>query len=371
DLGEQAVLPGLINSHCHLDYTAMAGKIPPTKYFSDWIKALLALKAHWSFTEYAQSWLEGARMLARYGVTTVADIESVPELIPDAWLATPLRVISFFEMTGVKSRREPQQILDEALEKIASLPRANGRCAGALSPHAPYSTQPELLRLTAAAAKEQKHLVSIHVAESEEEFDMFMHPRGMLYTWLKTQRPMNDCGQVSPVQHLNRCGLLGPNLLAIHANYLAPGDAALLGQTGTTVVHCPRSHAYFRHQRFPRSEYSQHQVNVCLGTDSLVTVLKAPSAPLELNLFAEMQMFAAQFPEISPRDILQMVTINAAHALHRQGDLGAIVPGASADLIAVPFAGPDTDTHIFESIVHHQGPVAACMIDGEWVTSPA
>src|SRR5690349_5618010 len=70
DLGEVVLLPGLVNAHCHLDYTGMVGKIPPPKSFPDWIKALLALKAHWSYTEYAHSWLEGANMLVRQGVTT-------------------------------------------------------------------------------------------------------------------------------------------------------------------------------------------------------------------------------------------------------------------------------------------------------------
>ena len=81
DLGEVALLPGLINAHCHLDYTNMAGKIPPSSSFTDWIKTILSFKAHWSFSEYAESWLKGARMLLQSGVTTVADIESAPEIL--------------------------------------------------------------------------------------------------------------------------------------------------------------------------------------------------------------------------------------------------------------------------------------------------
>src|SRR5687768_16016525 len=72
DLGESIVLPGLVNAHCHLDYTDMAGMIPQQKTFSDWIKAMLALKAHWSYSEYSKSWLRGAEMLLRTGTTTVA-----------------------------------------------------------------------------------------------------------------------------------------------------------------------------------------------------------------------------------------------------------------------------------------------------------
>ncbi len=71
-------------------------------------------------------------MLLRTGTTTVADIEAVPELLPEVWSATPLRVISFLEMTGVHSRREPQAILREAVERVDSLPSRTlprGACA--------------------------------------------------------------------------------------------------------------------------------------------------------------------------------------------------------------------------------------------------
>src|SRR5688572_6020215 len=80
DLGEVVLMPGLINAHCHLDYTNMAGQIPPPKSFPDWVKTILSFKAHWSFSEFAQSWLNGARMLINSGTTMVADIESAPEL---------------------------------------------------------------------------------------------------------------------------------------------------------------------------------------------------------------------------------------------------------------------------------------------------
>ena len=136
DIGECILLPGLINAHCHLDYTEMAGQASPPVAFPDWIKALLALKAHWTYTEYARSWLRGAGMLVSSGVTTVADIEAVPELLPDVWTSTPLRVWSFLEMTGIRSQRSPGEILREATDRIGVLPK--GRGSGGLSPHAPY-----------------------------------------------------------------------------------------------------------------------------------------------------------------------------------------------------------------------------------------
>src|ERR1700690_2231030 len=92
DLGDSVLLPGLVNAHCHLDYTDMAGKVPPQKSFVDWIKLITTAKAEWNYSEYAESWLRGAGMLVRTGTTTVADFEAVPELLPDVWTATTLRV---------------------------------------------------------------------------------------------------------------------------------------------------------------------------------------------------------------------------------------------------------------------------------------
>ena len=145
----------------------------------------------------------------------------------------------------------------------------------ALSPHAPYSTSPELLRLCGEAAREEKLRVAIHVAESEQEFDMFAYAQGGLHDWLKKNgRDNTDCGRGTPVQHLEKAGLLGKNVLAIHANYLDEDDFGLLAKRKASVVHCPRSHLYFGHQPFPLEKLASAKVNICLGTDSLATVTK-------------------------------------------------------------------------------------------------
>ena len=70
----------------------------------------MAAKAAWDFSEYARSWLNGAQMLLRTGTTTVADIEAVPDLLPEVWDATPLRVFSFLEMTGITRAASPAGI---------------------------------------------------------------------------------------------------------------------------------------------------------------------------------------------------------------------------------------------------------------------
>jgi len=366
DLGESILLPGLVNAHCHLDYTDMAGKIPPPRNFTDWIQSIVALKAQWSYTEFAQSWLRGAKMLLRTGTTTVADIEAVPELIPEMWRATPLRVISFRELISLKSQLAAREIVEKAVQHWSGLPAAGGRVG--LSPHAPYTTSAELLRFAGRAAREQRWPLTIHLAESEPEFEMFMYRHGALYEWLKGQREMSDCGLGSPVAHLERCDCLGENLLAAHVNYLWRDDAALLGRRGVSVAHCPRSHAYFRHLLFPRAELAAAAVNVTLGTDSLASTLKHRGRLPELNMFEELRALAAVMPDLAPGAIVAMATANGAQALGRQGELGELSPNALADLIVIPFAGKMREAE--EAVVQHPGDVSASMIDGQWAIPP-
>jgi aminodeoxyfutalosine deaminase len=158
--------------------------------------------------------------------------------------------------------------------------------------------------------------------------------------------------------------LLRENLLAVHANHLARGDAELLAQHGVNVAHCPRSHRYFGHRRFPLRRLLRAGVNVCLGTDSLATVRKLPRQSVELNLFDEMQELAYREPWLSARRIVKMATVNGARALGFTGRLGELAPGAFADWVALPCSS--TLAGAWEAVVQHRGPVAASMIDGQW-----
>ncbi len=367
DLGEVAVLPGLVNAHCHLDYTNMAGELPPPRLFTDWLKLITTTKAGWTQADYAKSWLAGAQMLVRTGTTTVADIEAVPEVLPDVLKATPLRVLSFLEMIGITGRRSPETILNEAASRVELLRAA--RFPAGLSPHAPYTTLPELLRRSAQMARRRRWRVVTHVAESALEFEMFAHGRGEMFSWLKRSgRDMSDCGMRSPVQHLEHCGLLRRNLLAIHANYLGEEDVVLLAKRRVSVAHCPRSHLYFRHGPFPLQRLLEAGVNVCLGTDSLATVLKPRGQSVELSLFEEMRLMGERQPWLRPAQILEMATLNGARALGLGGRAGELSPRSFADLLAIPFEGRRGD--LMEAAVHHRGPVSANLIRGRWAVPP-
>ena len=397
DLGESVILPGLVNAHAHLDYTRMAGRLKPPSEFTDWIQGILALKADCGYSDYAESWVNGARMLCRHGTTTVMDIEAVPELLPEVWSAVPLRVVSCLELTGVRSGRDPADIVREAVGHMDRL--SVGRCRAGLSPHAPYSAGAELLRLAAAAGRIRGCRLTTHVAESEAEFAMFSAGTGSLYRWLERNgRDMRDCGLGSPVRHLARLGYLSDRLLAVHVNYLGADDAQLLGRHGTHVVHCPRSHVYFGHAPFPFDELRRAGVNVALGTDSLASVLAAVeptgsmnapwtsehqdqgrgetrscrvqgAVPIELDMFAEMRTFRAAHPAVDPEIVLGLATRNGAAALGWPARAGRLGVGSWADLVVLALAPGSGE--VYEAVVEHRGKVAGLMISGRWVSVPS
>src|SRR5947207_632196 len=116
DLGEQALLPGLINAHCHLDYTCLRGKIPPQKSFADWIRAINAEKAKLSGADYLSSITEGFAEAKRFGTTTVANLTAFPELISQ--IHSPIRTWWFAELIDVRSPEQANEIVDLAIEAL-------------------------------------------------------------------------------------------------------------------------------------------------------------------------------------------------------------------------------------------------------------
>ena len=98
DLGEVILMPGLVNTPCHLDYTDFVGAIPSASSFTDWIRAIVDLKADVDDAALQASWLRGAQQCLNHGITTLGNIETRRDLLPDLWSQTPLRMVSFLEI---------------------------------------------------------------------------------------------------------------------------------------------------------------------------------------------------------------------------------------------------------------------------------
>lgn len=361
DLGEVILLPGLVNAHAHLEYTGLAGHFTGTSGFAQWIRSINSAKLRVSPDTATEQWLTGAAMLVDSGTTTVADIQTLAGAQAANPKLTALRVIPFIEMTGVISRRGPEELLAEA-EKLLGV----GPIGGGFSPHSTYAALPGLLELSAQRARETGRINAIHVAESTEEFEMFVHQRGPLYELIAgLGRSMKDCDGRTPLQHIARCGLLQQQTLVVHANYLTDADMSLLADSGASVVHCPGSHEFFGHQPFRYAELRQRGVNICLGTDSLATMNGEGDQPPELNMLTELRRFRSKHTNVAARDILAMATINGARALRLEHELGSLNPGVWADMIALPYKGGLKQVE--EAVLSREARVEASFIGGRRV----
>jgi aminodeoxyfutalosine deaminase len=326
DLGASTLLPGLINAHCHLDFTRFKGSISPKQGFTEWIKTINALRRSFTTRDYIEAIAEGFEMLAQSGTTTVANIEAFPELLPHLPVP-PLRTWWFLELIDVRSRINEDETLLGALSFFESHPEWLGGFG--LSPHAPYTASVDLYRLARTCGEKYGMLSTTHIAESVEEHEMFCNARGPLYDFLASLgRDNSDCGHGSALSHLIEHGVIGANTIIAHLNYLQDYDYELIASSGASVVHCPKCHTYFGHAPFPMKALRQYGVNVCLGTDSL-------ASNTTLDMRAEMRE-AQVLHGLGDREVVEMVLLNGARALDQVGKLGQISPGSVADMVAFP-----------------------------------
>ena len=330
DLGERVLMPGLINAHCHLDYTCLRGRIPPAESFAAWIRSINERKAALTPDDYLRSIAEGFAEAASFGTTTIANLEAFPELLR-CMPASPLRTWWFAEMIDVRKRVRVAEIYDEMSASIAWM-RSDIDAIG-LAPHAPFTASAALHQNAAAVAREQDLPITTHLAESQDEMQMFRDGRGPLFDLMQSiGRPMDDCGQETPLSLLLQNELLDDRWIIAHLNELAETDFGLLARAQRFhIVHCPRSHAYFRHAPFAFGALRKLGFSISLGTDSLAT-------NDDLSLFREMRQLRATEPAISARELFDMVTTAPARALGQAGSLGRIAAGFKADLIALPAA---------------------------------
>ncbi|MEO8044596.1 MAG: amidohydrolase family protein [Spartobacteria bacterium] len=361
DLGEAVLMPGLINAHCHLDFTALRGAIPPQRSFADWILQINGLRRELTDDDFLTSIAGGFVEARLWGTTTIANVESMPALLA-RMSPPPLRTWWFAELIDVRPRLSPAEMLEDALASFRG--KENWRGGFGLSPHAPYTASPELLRRAKDASDRNGTLLMMHLAESTEEMEMFREKRGRLFDLLQTLgRPMDDCGQgKTPLAVMLERELIDERWIVVHLNELTEEDFGRLERGPRFhIAHCPRSSRYFRHSPFALQRLSALGFNISLGTDSL-------ASNSSLSLFSEMQTLRDAHPWLAAERILEMVTTNPARALHQANSLGKVRIGFQADLIALPIENPGPG--LFEKIIAWNEPVPWMLVAGSPVPLP-
>jgi cytosine/adenosine deaminase-related metal-dependent hydrolase len=332
DLGNAAVLPGLINVHTHLELSGFSRPLGEEGMnFVDWIRQIIDHRQSFPI-DFDAAISAGLRECSKEGVTTVGNISQLAET-DAAYENAPASGIRFLELIAPTAERTPA-VLDFLKTEFPKQLQAAGEKTWSLglSPHAPYSVHPDLLKAAVDVSTEQKVPLAMHLAESCEEMQLLQEGTGPFRDFL-TERNLFDPatfpGGKRPLDYLQILARAWKTLV-VHGNYLNDEEIAFLAERRDrmAVVYCPRTHAYFRHEPYPLEKVLSAGATVCLGTDSRA------SSP-DLSLLAEMRFVAERFPRLDRSRIMCLATIDAARALGRAEEIGSLEAGKIANLAVV------------------------------------
>lgn len=374
DFGLAALMPGFVDLHTHLEYSAMRGLVDDLPY-SEWKLQLMQKERQFTSQDWDDSALLGALEAAQSGITTVADITRTGAS-GHAAQAVGLRAIIYREVATM-DKRQVESVMARAAEDIEAWRSTSdpARMTIGIAPHAPYSCHPELFRRVASVAADGMP-VSIHLAGSIEEFEFVKYGSSMLATDVRDTYDADAPGWlptgVSPVRYVLQWGLFGvPNVLAVHCTQVDDDDIEVLASHDVSVAHCPRCEAKLGMGVAPIEKLLRAGIRVGLGTDS-------PAASNSMDVFEEMRIgllvqraVLGEERFMNARQFVKMATLDAARAVKMDDTIGSLEPGKQADIIAVDLSKSHQipTHHPYSTLVHtaNQENVLATMIAGEMV----
>jgi aminodeoxyfutalosine deaminase len=349
DLGNVAILPGLVNAHVHLDFSDLPAPLGHQGIgFVDWIRRVMAFRQQSAQVERQPLALGLAESLSG-GVTALADVVQPNQPLA----ASQIKVTALLELIAPTADRVAAAVKLAEAHLNAAGPRG-------LSPHAPYSVHPDLLAAVVELSNRYKIPVAMHLAESPEELELLRHGRGPLRTLLEELGAWEAATIPRGTRPLHYLRLLAGahRALVVHGNFLDDEEISLLGGAADrmSVVYCPRTHDWFAHRDYPLEKFLAAGATVALGTDG------RGSSP-DLSLLGEMRSAARKHPGVPLAAILRMATIQGARALGQEAEIGSLAAGKRADLAIV--ALPDrsaADPH--ELLFDPAASVVACYCRG-------
>jgi cytosine/adenosine deaminase-related metal-dependent hydrolase len=350
DLGNVAILPGLVNAHTHLDLTGLRGLAPPTPDFTGWLRQVIDHRRSRSLDQVRTDNQTGLAESLRFGTTLLGDISGDGGSW-DVLVNAPVRAVVFRELLGL-----PRDRASGAWERLDSwlTSRSDTRtCRRGASPHAPYSVRSSLF----FAASTRGVPVAVHIAETAAEQELLVLRRGPFVPFLQDLGVWAPDGLAKDTDHVLR--LLNGQFytLLIHGNYLS-ADAFIPAHA--SLVYCPRTHAAFGHPPHPFRDFLARGVRVAIGTDSLA------SNP-DLDVLAEIRFLHELYPDVPGKTLLRMATLSGAEALAWNHETGSLMQGKSADLVVVPLPNRD-DSDPFRLLLESDLPGRRVLFRGQWLT---
>lgn len=327
DARGKLVLPGFINGHTHVPMTLLRG-LHDDVTLNDWLYKYIFPAEAKNVNEEFVRW--GTRLAAaeqiRGGVTTFADMYYFEDAVAEETKAAGMRGVlgeTFIDFPAPDNKTESEMLA--YTEKFLKKWQGDPLIHAAAAPHSIYTCSQKTLQDAAALARKYHAPILIHTAEMKKEWDDSEKQHGM-----------------SPVQYLDKIGLLGPDVVSAHCIYVDEADRRTLAQRHVGCVHNPSSNMMLASGVAPVAEMRAAGVAVGLGTDG------PAGSNNDLDLMEEMDL-AAKLAKITKMDplalnakaVVEMATIDGAKALHMEKEIGSLEAGKKADLILISLDEPN------------------------------
>jgi 5-methylthioadenosine/S-adenosylhomocysteine deaminase len=342
ELPGHCLIPGLVNAHTHAAMTLMRGMADDLPLMTWLHEHIWPAEKRWVDPGFVG---DGTRLalleMLRGGVTCFNDMYFFPEVTAQAAADAGMRAV-----VGMIVVDFPTAYAEDAQTYIAKGLALHDRYRGhplirtAFAPHSPYAVADGPLERVRTLADELEVQVHIHLHETRDE----------------VVASLRDHGE-RPLARLDRLGLVGPGLTAVHMTQLEEPEIERLAAAGAHVVHCPESNLKLASGFCPAVRLLAAGVNVALGTDGA-------ASNNDLNLLGEMRSaallgkgVAGSASALPAAQALCMATINGARALGLEDEIGSIEPGKSADLAALDLRDPHTQPlyHPVSQLVYSAG----------------
>ncbi len=319
-LRQHALIPGLVNLHTHAAMTLMRG-LADDLPLMEWLKNhIWPAETRFVNPEFV---FDGTRLACGEmlcgGITCFNDMYFFPEAAVNAAVAAGMRatigmiVIDF----PTQYASDPDDYLNKGLA-LRDQHLGNPLLKFCMAPHAPYTVSDKTLSKVLTYAEQLEAPVHIHLHETEDELRESLERYG-----------------VRPLARLHALGMLGPGLIAVHMVHLTEDEVELVGTQRCAVAHCPSSNLKLASGMAPPVALLAQGIPVGLGTDGAASNNR-------LDLFEEMRLAAllgkvvTGRPETLPAyQVLEMATLNGARALGWDSEIGSLMPGKAADMVAV------------------------------------
>jgi cytosine/adenosine deaminase-related metal-dependent hydrolase len=341
ELGEAILLPGLVNTHTHLELTAMRGFLEDCR-FAEWID-----KLRQSRNEIldAEKLLDSARFGIveglEAGITTYADTCSSGVAL-QAMHELGVRGIMYQEVFGPDPSHAAIAMgeLEERIEKLQL--EQTGLVSLGVSPHAPYTVSDPLYAAAARFANARRLPLAMHIAESEPEYDIVANGTGdFADRWRRRGIPVGPRAR-SPIALLEQHGALERGPLLIHCVRVDDADIEIMARHRCAVAHCPASNAKFGHGIAPLLPLLAAGIRVGMGSDSVASNNRMDI--LDESRLAVLIHRAAtrKHDAFGAHQALELATIGGARALGIDSRVGSLEVGKDADLAAFRIDIPRT-----------------------------